>query len=1294
MAHAGAGSIVIPGPALRLYGDGRASPVSNDGFGDASAVSLTERGLSASINVSTSHSFAALHHLMHPSKSPLSNLGQGSAIEGGGSMQVSASSSTPGPPMNQAALAARAARAGKRLSAPGGSPGRQAGHPVRHALQALSETEDTNGLHASPAFPAEAGQDALGSGRSGPNRRATWSQGQHPPGVGNGAQLSDKQRLAAFAAVQGAPVNPAGLPHDAWHDADPMDALPMGHADASQPDQGPGTRRRPFALPSRQQLAQSGLGSRASDIPDEASSYTASLRSTRPSMGPGGSASNPIFGGDRPQGRVTVHENMAAWLAADSAAPSPDMSPQPSLSIPLLRTSAVVQQHAPDQGSHASPANSSSHRMQQSGSGRPLQGNEALLWQDGSVQAGTASPTASPAASGIRSPFSMSPDLLSRTQPVDVSWDSEAPELGAPQLRRIAGPSLSAAAASLASGASFDEDGNAAEGSAAAAMGHSRFPLVNAGIPFRGAVRGHFSFSLATQRSIPSITQLTPPPTTTLQPSQLAANPLRDPTSEPPPSNEPSGPMLGLRKAPLLTAASIESNASGVMLVSNPLAHRSAAGGTDVFLNPLVSHRSHLATTTSQHLPRMASHELRSHPLTELPAGPDPLWEPPSVPSSVMSSQHVPGPRLALPSPLGLDSRHEASLSMQHPPMGAQHDATTLGTAESDPAEGPAHGSSSMLHSAEAAHASNKGHSGGGASERRRPVAEAAEDMDLEQAMLPSAASSDSSRYPSQAASHSHSFQRALRHQQLHLHRFWQPLRSRAGQQPPAAPQQDATDGLVINPLAGPQGLEPHQPGSVNSNSNSSGWHGVLQRAWAKAKSAAQPTANVRMPQAAVGLEDPHQHALIHSCKSSLPVGHVAQSAEPMDRRSPDPSRPGQAGFHDGPVPDIAIEIPTAVTALMLHANNMRQPSSTDISLADGHGIVDHAGNNQQSQPGNNLGSRPFFSKLLRLQGNFPSGQRSAAKPQQDIETAPEPGQQLNAPEEEALPADATLRSSLQLNQSPVRLRHLRGWLVAVGIGHQRPQQPHGNLQGPLLKHAQSDTARSGDNDNESNADGAEQTGPGFYRAPLGLHQFASWARAATREPRPFPRPPLPSRSTRQPIDPARSVILRQPRGYSPASLLAACQSSIAACSSLFCCGNALTPSHSCHPCKASPGGPLQQLQLGAYLTVVQLWRHPYGVIIADICWTLLTGLVVGAAQGMSPDPSLRRLPADLAVAALALGLVTALVSLPLLSHYRLRHVQLPGPAGWIPGCPSYPTRPAMLAAALGWQVSSIMQAH
>ena len=74
----------------------------------------------------------------------------------------------------------------------------------------------------------------------------------------------------------------------------------------------------------------------------------------------------------------------------------------------------------------------------------------------------------------------------------------------------------------------------------------------------------------------------------------------------------PSPCYLG-RGAAMLTAASMESNASGVLLVSNPLAHRSAAGGSDIFLNPLVSHRSSLHPNGSQNL--------RSHPLAELTPG-------------------------------------------------------------------------------------------------------------------------------------------------------------------------------------------------------------------------------------------------------------------------------------------------------------------------------------------------------------------------------------------------------------------------------------------------------------------------------------------------------------------------------------------------------------------------------------------------------------------------------------------------------------------------------------------------
>ena len=104
---------------------------------------------------------------------------------------------------------------------------------------------------------------------------------------------------------------------------------------------------------------------------------------------------------------------------------------------------------------------------------------------------------------------------------------------------------------------------------------------------------------------------------------------------------------------------------------------------------------------------------------------------------------------------------------------------------------------------------------------------------------------------------------------------------------------------------------------------------------------------------------------------------------------------------------------------------------------------------------------------------------------------------------------------------------------------------------------------------------------------------------------------------------------------------------------------------------------------MAAWLTVMQAWRHQCNPVVGDVCWTLLTGLMLGAGQGMSPDPSLQRLPLDLALAVLLLGLVSALVCLPLLSPWRM----VLQPVGSLPRSPSYPARPAMLASTLAWQV-------
>ena len=1250
---------MIPGPALRLYGDGRASPVSNDGLGEANPVNLTERGLSATTSISTSHSSAACHHLSQPHKSPLSN----------SSRALAAQSLIPGAP------AAQPAQTSWRLSAPGGHVDGHRKTSGHVPMQALSESEGADAPDTLPALPSAAAHAASNPRARGPSRRATWSQGSHPTSgtASNAGQLSDTQRLVAFAAVQGAPVSPAGLPHDAWVDADPMDALPLGFANAAQPGQDAPTRRRPFALPSRQQLAQSGLASRASDVPDEASSYTASQRSTRPSVGPAGSASNPIFGGDRSQGRVTVHENMAAWLAAGSAAASPDISPQPSLSVPLLRTSMLLQQHVSENALHSSSAAVSSHVTQHSDAKNPSHDQGMLpFWHESLTQGSAASPSPSLSSPFSMSPFSMSPDLLTRTQPVDVSWDSLAPEVSTLHSFRAAESSPSAAPAT----APFDARGNLPEGSAASASSQSRFPQVNAGIPFRGAVRGNFSFSLATQRSIPSITQLSPPPANSPRPSQHAAKPPRDPHSGVMLSNDHPA-ISRSHRAPLLTAASIESNASGIMLVSNPLAHRSAAGGQDVFLNPLISHRSHLAPTSSQELPHMASQELHSHPLLELPEGSDILLEP-SASSSAMSSQHLQSHRLLQPSPLGLTPLNAAVTSSEIPPALLQDSASTLNFNFLAPRD-----TEDNVNAARDTTDSTPPRQPGAIFRDRRPVAEAAEDMDLEQAMLPCAASSDSSPSFSPAASVSQGFQQALRQQQLHVHSFWRPLRSRAGQQASVGSQQGACGAALVGQLAGRHGGTPQQP----ANDVSAGRQ-LLQKFWAQVSPAKQPQAGGSMQESAAPLGGPHELTPVQHAVSSLAGGDLSQPPEPLDRHADDSGRSEPAGHDDAPAPDITIEIPMpgSDSSPAPHIHGMTVPSCTDIMAADAPPSAHRSTDNQQCQAHAAKGNGTCIRRLFRLGEEIP-GQTGMSKMQPEIGPDLDQGQPSQMEGDiEALPRDLNSRGSLQLNQSPVRLRHLRGWLAAVGIAQHQPQQPHGNREGPLLQHAQAETADNRENANDLDGDAADAAGPGFYRAPLGLHQFSSWARAATRDPHPFPRPQHLSRAHHPPVDPASSLILRQPRSCCPAGLVNALRSSLAACSSLCCCACQSQP---CQLREATNSSPVQQLLVAGRLVIVQAWRHPCGLITGDICWTLLAALVVGAAQGMTPDPSLKRLPADLAVAAIALGLVTAIVSLPLLTTYRLQHVKLPEPAGSIAGCPGYPTRPAMLAAGLSWQVST-----
>ena len=75
---AGAASILVPGPALRLYGDGRASPLSVDGRGDGKPSHLTERGLSFASTASSALPRSALNDVHMPLPS---NLGRANKLQ-------------------------------------------------------------------------------------------------------------------------------------------------------------------------------------------------------------------------------------------------------------------------------------------------------------------------------------------------------------------------------------------------------------------------------------------------------------------------------------------------------------------------------------------------------------------------------------------------------------------------------------------------------------------------------------------------------------------------------------------------------------------------------------------------------------------------------------------------------------------------------------------------------------------------------------------------------------------------------------------------------------------------------------------------------------------------------------------------------------------------------------------------------------------------------------------------------------------------------------------------------------
>ena len=138
---------------------------------------------------------------------------------------------------------------------------------------------------------------------------------------------------------------------------------------------------------------------------------------------------------------------------------------------------------------------------------------------------------------------------------------------------------------------------------------------------------------------------------------------------------------------------------------------------------------------------------------------------------------------------------------------------------------------------------------------------------------------------------------------------------------------------------------------------------------------------------------------------------------------------------------------------------------------------------------------------------------------------------------EQASPEAATHQ---QAAQSPAGWRSLPGRLMAASshrAGHQQQTGSPEPLHGLLLDQNLAQEPRS---EEERDVEDEENAGPGFYRAPLGLHQFAPWARAATRDPHPFPRPPHPAS--------ARPASISAPETPTPASSCVSRRAAAQAC--------------------------------------------------------------------------------------------------------------------------------------------------
>ncbi len=1174
----------MPGPALRLYGDGRASPLSVDGQADENPLSAQQRELSTIK--------AQNHGVSRPTGCRNSSVPS----------PLNADMPRPVQPAGKSV-----SKLSKRLSAPGGPGG------AISTSAKISRDAAFRGNHPPVAANRQAAVEA-GHGKMA-RRRATWSQGQHAHSTdshapGSSSQLSVQQRAVAHAAVQGAPISPAGLPHDAWRDGDPIQdvlSLPPGLDRAR--------RRKPFALPSRQELAQVGVIGQGSDVADEASSQTTSQRSVRPSVAAARSAShrsNPIFGGDRPQARVTVHENMAAWLASDSVAASPDMSPQPSLSVPLLRASTILQASSP----HEAAQGGSSSTVQQAEASSRAEPGQGLAQYPLPMPQALWTANGSPAASqssGIVSPFALSPTPSSRIQPDHASWESLPPELDSPEMR----------------GASSGQQGYDAFGPAShdlptsplGSLPAARFPQVSTAIPFRGAVRGNFSFSLATQRSIPSSTGAAPVPDVRPAPGAGNSTSLTDfrhsdsltGGEQPVMTSQASAQFMPPRhRAAMLTAASMESNASGVLLVSNPLALRSAAGAADVFLNPLVSHRSNLG--------RSGSHDVRSHPLAELGGdGQDGLLDP-SPPSSAPGRWRTPPPHTAIPLPSRPDSSQAAAVSIGMPAgdRGTMYQHAVPDQAADD-AGGSQPGSAPLMNP----------------SVTWRPVAEAAEHADLHAALLAcTALPSEPSASTLGADEGSSFFQRPLRQQ--HHQPFWQPLRSRARHQPTMQPQA-APDGQHAQHshtagtdqaecaavlLAVHQHAQPRQPAASNA------WHHLSQRlqSWLRpAKGDALPTTSSTSQHGATAQPD-------HVPSSRRITGGTAS----LDMLALHQCQHG----HD-------------LTAL--NANHANEPSTSESHTFP-----------------NRITGASDTGPVLAMAGNDASAELEAVASQSN--TLYETTEQVPQNSSDALASQQRFKPFAR------GLRKVAGWLTAASKPSMTPHHPEPlsqPLEGPLLD----STGSEGHMDREEGGEGdGGSAGPGFYRAPLGLHQFGNWAMAATRRPHPFPRPPnlaRPQPATMPRLN-ANSRILSQGQEGGYAHRWQHAWQAIRA---------RLAGRQAGATCQAPGADSAEELRLAAWLMVVQAWRHRCNLIMADLVWTILTSLVVGGSQGMSPDPSMQRLPVDMAVAIVVLGLVSAGVSLPLLSAWRLRWTGLPS-SHPLPATPSYPGRFPFMASALAWQVS------